>query len=635
MSFKHIFLVGTLFLSGLSLFAKETDKQLASCMKEYEAIQKGLARGWNTWDVRSVLNHVYLPYGFSIDLNVEDSVGRRVRRFRIGDRGADAPTLRPGSHAYDGSYTDVEVSWHGMKLQVTSASEGSRSVILLRPLDGSAAGKVVVTPRGIWGRGVKVEGENADFTLATPDKSVTIKGTIAGKFLEKQRNDIKFSATEVVAICCDTVLSQSEAVAYVQRRSREFESTNRKRWGADYDSYNSMQSVLAWDNIYDPETRRVMSPVSRIWSSDWFGSQDFGGFTLFCWDTYFAALMFSIDNKELAYANAVEITLAADGVGFVPNCYYSNGYRSRDRSQPPVGSMTVWKLYERYHDRWLLELLYPRLLMWNRWWNEHRQLDGLLCLGSEAYEKVSYYNGEYSAHTRYGSILESGLDNSPMYDGVPYDAEKSLLMQHDVGITSLYVMDCKYLATIAKELGYKKDARELEKRGKLYSSNLDGLWSEADGMYLNRSAVTGKFNHRMSPTNFYPLLAWVASNERAMRMVREHLLNTDEFWGEWVIPACPRNDPAFRDNDYWRGRIWAPLNFLVYLGLKNYDFPEVRRQFAEKSKNLLLKSWLSHGYVFENYNATTGEGDDTLRSDKFYHWGALLGLVWLMENGRF
>ena len=93
-------------------------------------------------------------------------------------------------------------------------------------------------------------------------------------------------------------------------------------------------------------------------------------------------------------------------------------------------------------------------------------------------------------------------------------------------------------------------------------------------------------------------------------MIEAHLTNPDEYWGEYVIPATPRNDPAFSDNEYWRGRIWAPLNFLVYMGLRNYNFPDVRHQFAEKSKALLLKSWLKNGYVFENYNATTGEGDD-------------------------
>ena len=174
---------------------------------------------------------------------------------------------------------------------------------------------------------------------------------------------------------------------------------------------------------------------------------------------------------------------------------------------------------------------------------------------------------------------------------------------------------------------------ELTERADYYRANLKGLWDEKTGFYYNRSTRTMDFNYRTSPTCFYPLLAKAPTQNQAERMVKEHLLNTNEFWGKYVIPSVPKNDPAFKDNEYWRGRIWAPLNFLVYMGLNNYEFREVKRLFAEKSKNLLLKSWLSHGYVFENYNALTGIGDDVVRSDKFYHWGALLGYISLMENG--
>jgi len=32
-----------------------------------------------------------------------------------------------------------------------------------------------------------------------------------------------------------------------------------------------------------------------------------------------------------------------------------------------------------------------------------------------------------------------------------------------------------------------------------------------------------------------------------------------------VIPSIAIDDPAFPDQDYWRGRIWGPMNYLVYL----------------------------------------------------------------------
>jgi glycogen debranching enzyme len=112
------------------------------------------------------------------------------------------------------------------------------------------------------------------------------------------------------------------------------------------------------------------------------------------------------------------------------------------------------------------------------------------------------------------------------------------------------------------------------------------------------------------------------------------MLNPEEFWGEFVLPSIARDDPAFQDNDYWRGRIWAPMNFLVYLGLRNYSFDGPRRDLVRKSANLLLREWREKGHVHENYNAVTGDGDDVLSSDKLYHWGALLALMSLIENGH-
>jgi neutral trehalase len=203
----------------------------------------------------------------------------------------------------------------------------------------------------------------------------------------------------------------------------------------------------------------------------------------------------------------------------------------------------------------------------------------------------------------------------------------------DVGLTSLYIMDCDSLAEIARVLGKSREEKELKSRADLFRTNLASLWSEEKGIFLNQRTDSGEFSYRISPTNFYPLLARAASQEQAERMVKEHFYNPKEFWGEWVMPSISRNDPAFPDNDYWRGRVWAPMNFLVYLGLRNYNLPQAKADLAEKSKNLLLKEWLVKGHVHENYNANTGEGCDVSSSDRFYHWGGLLGLIALMEKG--
>ena len=95
-----------------------------------------------------------------------------------------------------------------------------------------------------------------------------------------------------------------------------------------------------------------------------------------------------------------------------------------------------------------------------------------------------------------------------------------------------------------------------------------------------------------------------------------------------------KSDSAFNDQDYLRGRIWGPTNCLVYLGLRNYADTTVRKEFARKSYELFLKEWRGSGHVHENYNAISGSGDDVPDSDRFYHWGALLGYVEYMEQSH-
>jgi glycogen debranching enzyme len=207
----------------------------------------------------------------------------------------------------------------------------------------------------------------------------------------------------------------------------------------------------------------------------------------------------------------------------------------------------------------------------------------------------------------------------------------------DVGLNGLYLADCAALAEIADVLGRTVEAAELRERRDAFAAKLQSLWDEPTGLFLNRRLDTGEFSPRLSPTHFYPLLGKAASPAQAARMITEHLRNPDEFWGEWVLPSIARNDPAYPDQTYWRGRIWAPMNFLVYLGLRNYpglpEAEQARRDLAERSAALLLKEWREHGHVHENYSADTGEGCDKSNSDRFYHWGGLLGLIALIEAG--
>ena len=143
----------------------------------------------------------------------------------------------------------------------------------------------------------------------------------------------------------------------------------------------------------------------------------------------------------------------------------------------------------------------------------------------------------------------------------------------------------------------------------------------------------GTLSPRISPTNFYALNADCVTEEQKRRMMDEHFYNPDEFWGDYIMPTIARNDPAYADQNYWRGRIWAPTNFLAYVAMKYAGLNKECDDLAAKSEELFLKEWRLRGHVHENYNADSGMGCDAGNSDPFYHWGGLLAYI-AIDNGK-
>jgi hypothetical protein len=606
---------------------------------EYRAVQRHLAQGWNTWDVNSMTTYVLLPEGLAIHVGFKHNATVFGDEF-LARTSVGQGTVFPGPHAWDGSYTQLKVMLKGHEWRVETAHDGRDLVLLVTPLDppGKFAlpATVVIGVDFLWGRpgtalkladSIQTRGASGAIPVyctcapyTTPDPTHPGRGQlpVSGASLSAE-------LTQPVGLSTGSrrTIAQISAILDHQRAAYR-QSTGT---GASAPTVDAIETTLGWDTIYDPSHSRVISPVSRDWSTNW------GGYVLFDWDTFFGATLAGIGDKDLAYANVIEVLHEETAEGFVPNYARAGEWKSSDRSEPPVGAITALGLYQKYRDRWFLEEAFAPLLRWSRWWDEHRQIHGCLTWGSDGGNKpVDPEDGWVGKRT--GAILESGLDNSPMYDNAVYNEETHLLEYADVGLMSMYIADCDALAQIAEILDKPAEAKELKARSARYRAALATLWNDQAGIYLNKDLHTGQYVTRLSPTNFYPMLVHVATAQQAQTMIQKHLLNPKEFWGQWVIPSIERDDPAFKDQDYWRGRIWGPMSYLVYLGLCNYENSTVRSEFAQKSYDLFLKEWREKGHVHENYNAITGDGDDVKNSDCFYHWGALLGYIEYLEETR-
>ena len=545
--------------------------------------------------------------------------------FKSADINGRPERVFPGLRSEDGSYTSLDLYYEGMELKIETAVDGEDFVALITPRQPSE--NVLVVELGMaYGRDGMVGKTGDRLTAFCGGKYWTV--SLTGRNLQKEyltstapRLNVLLDGKQAVYTGKERTLEQIEDIIASGREALVHRVGS---YGDMLEAFLSMQTILAWNTIYDAPNDRAITPVSRNWNQGW------GGYVLFDWDTYFAAYMFSLFNKELAYANAIEITKAITPEGFIPNFQSVSGYvkdgntSSWDRSQPPVGSKIIWEIYSRYGEKWFLEEVYDELITWNRWWDRKRNNKGYLAWGSHFVK-----DGMDISEGLQGAMYESGLDNSPMYDGVPMN-EDCLMELADVGLISMYIMDCNILKEIALVLGHKEDAKELARRSKLYSRALATLWDEETGIYRNKRLDTGEFSPALSPTNFYPMLAG-CPERHVERMINEHYFNPEEFHGEYILPSIARNYPGFSDNDYWRGRIWGPMNFLVYLGMQNYDIPDARKDLIDKSYNLLMKNWKKNGGIFENYNSVTGEGDDVYNADGFYHWGALLTFMGFLE----
>ena len=69
---------------------------------------------------------------------------------------------------------------------------------------------------------------------------------------------------------------------------------------------------MMWNWIYEPVEAGPLAPVSRGWdfakgkvSQEW-------GYVVFDWDNIFASFLLSLDAKEKAYSNFIQVSRATD-----------------------------------------------------------------------------------------------------------------------------------------------------------------------------------------------------------------------------------------------------------------------------------------------------------------------------------
>lgn len=424
--------------------------------------------------------------------------------------------------------------------------------------------------------------------------------------------------------------------AFIEEEARVYEQKRVKIRGVYAGVPEAITNSLHWTVLYQPGNHRLYMPAGRtgiLPRPD--GTRDH--WTIMGWSSFFTALELALESQKLAIDALKAVLETQYPDGNIPNWRGRSG-GTADRSQPPVGAYVVLKLFERLGAMEILQHAYPYLQRWHDYWTAPRgggharrdgNGDGLLEWGTDTgLVGRNVPSWEKNATGRIRAGWESGQDDLPNWDDAPFNDETGTLMLNCLDLNSLYALDAWCLAEIARVLGRPVEVEryraQYEKMKALINAR---LWNEREGFYFDRY-WDGRFSVHKAASSFFPLLAGIPDESRAQRMIK-HLLDPGKFWGDHVIPSISRDDPAFKpeSQQYWRGTINPPTNYLVYQGLKAYGYDAVASEFAKKSAEMFLRSWTSFGLAPENFDCLTGEAG----GQRYQSGGPLAALIAIEE----
>lgn len=601
-------------------------------------------RAWNSWDSVYPAEFVHLPSGVKLGIAAYSAKHNAFTRFPPGS------AVRLGPRDVDLEGASLTLSHAGTEIALTLSLDGDERLagewrtisfgewglrfwllLVLRwdPPGGEPAAAWRFDPES-GGLAAAREDETAVcWTVPAPLMATFHKGWdglqqelerdgyffLESRGIEGEFAVLRFNLEECAEGRFSIALGRQGAPATAVERPRRPPPTAPRE--ASQAALAAVRDVIAWNTVWDPVNRRPYTSLSRHWVA-----QKFGGWGVWLDDIFYHALMASPFDLDVARENLRAVLAGQTPAGNLP-CLLTGNDAWVDRSQPPICSFVLWLIYQRSGAIDILELGYRALLANHDWWWRMRDGngDGLLEYGTSPGVGEGLYRG-----TKLAAKDESSMDNSPTHDEAVLDPRRGTLDCADVGLNSLIALDGEMLAKIARRLGDGATAGRLEARvAELRARIADRLWDPERQVFANR-LWSGRFVRSLAPTSFYPLLAGAARPDQAAAMLRL-LADPRKFGGHWMLPSVARDDPAFPENVYWRGRIWPPLNFLVWHGLRRAGFEREAAALADNGYRLFMGEWRRFRRCPENFNAVTGAAMDQPDTDPFYGWGALMPYI--------
>lgn len=277
------------------------------------------------------------------------------------------------------------------------------------------------------------------------------------------------------------------------------------------------------------------------------------------------------------------------------------------------------------------EQIYPKLQLHYNWFRR-TQAGELDEFEREPYSPKEAYR--WSGRT-YSHCLPSGLDDYPRAP-IPDIAELNVDLISWIGIMT------RSMRQIAELLGKKEDAVKYQKIEYDIKRNIEDLhWSESDGAYCDVSVDKNDddafFCYKGYISLFPFLLKHLQPGSEHIKPVVDLISDPEQLFSPYGIRSLSKSDALYKTGeDYWRSPVWYNINYLILEALSHYGSGErgalleadtrvlVNETYTQLRVNLVenaMKNWERTGYVFEQYNDVTGEGQG---AKHFTGWTALI-----------
>ncbi|WP_347840183.1 trehalase family glycosidase [uncultured Draconibacterium sp.] len=341
--------------------------------------------------------------------------------------------------------------------------------------------------------------------------------------------------------------------------------------------------------------------------------------TLYDWDQYFESIVQIYMDWPADYIkNGVTIFLDhQQESGMIPRSVPSNKFHDAEHVKPFL-SQIILLVFDNYDDnKWMTKDYFQKLKLYLDFW-------------------LYDMDGDNNGLSEWMSAPHTGLDNQHERAGWWLDR-----VSEGVDLNSYLVTETRAFARIAEVMGEKQIAKEYfaiaENRAEAIRTM---LWDEKDGFFYDRiyedreKIGTWRGVNELvkvkSVAGFMPLWAQIATEEQAKALVYNNLMNPEEFWTPYPVPALAKSEPGYSEKHIlsdlgcsWRANTWIPTNYMVYHGLKNYGYSELATLVAVRTQQLINKAGDR-----EYYTSESGEGRGL---NPFWGW-SLLGHFFMFEE---